>query len=78
MDGVEVARTLRQIPETRNARLIAMTGWGQEEDRRKTTEAGFDAHLTKPADVAVLKRLLGEISAGLMSEPDRPLANGRH
>jgi CheY-like chemotaxis protein len=44
--------------------LIAITGWGQEEDRRRAREAGFDCHLTKPADPDVLERLLTAISTG--------------
>lgn len=63
MDGIEVARRLRQMPETAEARLVAVTGWGQEEDRRQTREVGFDAHLTKPADPAILERLLAEFAA---------------
>jgi CheY-like chemotaxis protein/two-component sensor histidine kinase len=58
LDGYEVARRLRQQPEMRNAVLIALTGYGQSEDRRKSMEAGFDHHLTKPVDFEVLKALL--------------------
>ena len=57
MDGYEVARRLRQ-GEGRNVFLIALTGWGQAEDRRRTREAGFDHHLVKPADPAELRKLL--------------------
>ena len=58
MDGYEVARALRTDAETRSAFLIALTGYGQEDDRRRALEAGFDAHLTKPADLDALRRLL--------------------
>jgi PAS domain S-box-containing protein len=58
MDGYEVARRLRQQPTLRNALLIAQTGWGQEEDRRRSKEAGFDHHFTKPVDPATLEALL--------------------
>lgn len=58
MDGHEVARRIRQEPEFRHVMLIAMTGWGQEEDRRRSTEAGFDHHLVKPAKLEVLQTLL--------------------
>jgi signal transduction histidine kinase/CheY-like chemotaxis protein len=58
MDGYRVARALRENPATAAARLIALTGYGQEEDRRRAREAGFDEHLTKPADPAVLGSLL--------------------
>ena len=43
---------------------MALTGWGQEEDRRRSEEAGFDAHLVKPVDFAALTRLLATLSAG--------------
>jgi CheY-like chemotaxis protein len=46
------------MPEVRDTVLIAQTGWGQEEDRRRSTEAGFDAHLVKPINPAALQALL--------------------
>lgn len=49
LDGYELARRLRQADGTRQARLVAVTGWGQDGDRAKARDAGFDAHLTKPA-----------------------------
>jgi signal transduction histidine kinase/ActR/RegA family two-component response regulator len=58
MDGLEVARWIRSQPRFEQVTLIAMTGWGQEEDRRRTSEAGFQYHLTKPADLEVLGPLL--------------------
>jgi len=58
MNGYEVASTLRRDPETAAARLIALTGYGGEEDRRRSHEAGFDIHLTKPVDPGLLRRLL--------------------
>jgi CheY-like chemotaxis protein len=64
--------------------IIALTGWGQEEDRRKTREAGFDAHLTKPVDHAALLALLaGERPAvapgdeALAADGVPPAAGGR-
>jgi len=63
MSGLEVARELRARPETASARLVALTGWGQAEDRRQTEEAGFDRHLTKPADPETLNRLLREFGS---------------
>ncbi|HEY2774882.1 MAG TPA: ATP-binding protein [Candidatus Binatia bacterium] len=59
MDGHEVARRIRQQPLA--VTLIAMTGWGQDEDRRRSREAGFDYHLVKPADVHALGTLLRSI-----------------
>jgi PAS domain S-box-containing protein len=58
MDGYEVARRLRGRPETEGAVLVALTGWGQEADRRKSKEAGIDHHLIKPADPEDLLRLI--------------------
>ena len=58
MDGHGLARAFRADPGLRGAYMIALTGYGQEEDRRRALEAGFDAHLTKPADLEVLRRLL--------------------
>jgi CheY-like chemotaxis protein len=54
MDGYETARRIREWPEHRGIRLIALTGWGQEGDRRRTSQAGFDAHLVKPVDMGQL------------------------
>jgi CheY-like chemotaxis protein len=58
MDGLEVARRLRQDLGLKQALLVALTGYGGEEDRRRSQEAGFDAHLVKPADAGTLERLL--------------------
>ena len=58
MDGYAVARALRAAPETGSAFLIALTGYGQDDDRRRALEAGFDAYLIKPIDLEALRRLL--------------------
>jgi len=58
MDGYEVARRIRQNPEYRDVTLIALTGWGQEDDRRRSRSAGFDHHLIKPAGVDALRALM--------------------
>lgn len=58
MDGYEVARRVRQRPWGRGVQLVALTGWGQPEDARKAAEAGFDRHLVKPVDEAVLEQVL--------------------
>jgi CheY-like chemotaxis protein len=64
LDGYGVARRLRQNPSTAKARLIAVTGYGAEEDRRRSREVGFDAHLVKPVDPDALQGvLLQEASA---------------
>jgi len=51
MDGFEVARRLRELPTGQEVKLIALTGWGQAEDRRRSMEAGFDHHLVKPVEI---------------------------
>jgi PAS domain S-box-containing protein len=58
VSGLDVACELRRHREMANVRLVAMTGWGQETDRRHTLEAGFDYHLTKPTEPDELERLL--------------------
>jgi PAS domain S-box-containing protein len=58
MDGYEVAQHLRQQPGLEHVMLVALTGWGQEEDRRRSREAGFDKHLIKPVEPEVLHRVL--------------------
>ena len=58
MNGLEVARRMREDPEAQAMTLVALTGWGQREDRRRTHEAGFDYHLVKPADVGALQSIL--------------------
>jgi PAS domain S-box-containing protein len=58
VDGYEVARMLKLHPELRSIRLVAHTGYGSPEDRRKAQEAGFDAHLVKPAELDDLEKAL--------------------
>jgi two-component system CheB/CheR fusion protein len=58
ISGYEVAQRIRGEPKFQGMRLIAVTGWGQAEDRIKSREAGFDAHLTKPVDMVQLESLL--------------------
>ncbi len=60
IDGYEVARRLRACPSTRDAMLVAHTGYGSEEDRRACRRAGFDAHLVKPAGIDSLLGLVGK------------------
>jgi CheY-like chemotaxis protein len=61
MDGYEVARRIRALPYGSRIALYALTGWAQEEDKRRALEAGFDEHLTKPVDRATLLELLGTV-----------------
>jgi PAS domain S-box-containing protein len=58
MDGYQVARAIRGRENGKRVPLIALTGWGQEEDHRRAREAGFDHHMIKPPDIAVLRSLL--------------------
>lgn len=62
IDGNELSRRLKMHPETRNAILIAVTGYGQESDRERSLAAGFDHHLVKPVDLATLSSILSTIS----------------
>jgi signal transduction histidine kinase len=58
MDGYEVARRIRSLPRSEDVTLIALTGWGQEEDRQRSKSAGFDHHITKPPEFNALKTIL--------------------
>ena len=62
LNGYEVARRMRALPHDKPVLLVALTGWGQEDDRRRTVEAGFDHHLVKPVDFEALKGLLTGVS----------------
>lgn len=62
MNGYEVARRIRREPWGRRMTLIALTGWGQEEDRKHSEEAGFDYHLVKPVEAPALTRLLASLN----------------
>ncbi|WP_205289321.1 hybrid sensor histidine kinase/response regulator [Lysobacter sp. TY2-98] len=66
MDGYEVARRIRELAVDARPRLIALTGWSQLSDQARTREAGFDFHMSKPADFAELQRILE-----LLSHPSR-------
>jgi len=65
LSGYEVAKRIRQQPAIKNAVLVAMTGYGQETDRQQSQEAGFDHHLTKPADFGKVKEILATVSKKL-------------
>ena len=64
MDGYEVAKRLRVDPTLNGAVLVALTGWGSEDDKRQSGEAGFDFHLTKPAEVAGIENILARVVKG--------------
>jgi CheY-like chemotaxis protein len=58
LNGYDAARRIRQLPGGKDLLLIALTGWGQEEDQRKSKEAGFNAHMVKPVNYEQLMNLL--------------------
>jgi PAS domain S-box-containing protein len=64
LNGYEACRRIRNQPWANKVVLIALTGWGQEEDRRRSQEAGFDYHMVKPVDPQELLRLLAELKPG--------------
>jgi CheY-like chemotaxis protein len=62
MDGYEVARRLREVSRPERVAIVALTGWGQDEDRQRVRDAGFDHHLVKPIDLASLQALLTSLA----------------
>ena len=62
MDGYELAARLRELPNLSGMKLIALTGYGQESDRQRSREAGFDHHLVKPIDLLLLESVLGDLT----------------
>ncbi len=71
LDGYEVARRIRAQPWGRRITLVALTGWGQESDRRRSGEAGFDSHLVKPLDLDKLTELLDRLPVQIVEDADR-------
>jgi signal transduction histidine kinase len=63
MDGYEVARRIRERPGAAAATLVALTGWGQDRDRSRTTAAGFQHHLVKPAELGALRAVLSSVAS---------------
>lgn len=63
VSGYDVARQLRAMPALRQTLLVALTGWGTQDDRQRTREAGFDRHLTKPAELPAVEELLRAAAA---------------
>jgi CheY-like chemotaxis protein len=66
VNGYEAAIKIRQQSWGKNIILIALTGWGQQQDRRRTKEAGFDVHLTKPVDYQAIAKLLDDLAANVL------------
>jgi two-component system CheB/CheR fusion protein len=72
INGYEVARRLRLLPDLENLKIVAMTGYGQDADRQLAREAGFDSHLTKPVDFLEVRDLLARLFASPGSSTDHP------
>jgi CheY-like chemotaxis protein len=70
MDGFEVARRIRNHPALKDVFLVALTGYGQDEDRRQSQESGFNAHLVKPVLLDQLRAVLDNVSAPRASQSD--------
>jgi CheY-like chemotaxis protein len=64
LNGYDAARQIREQSWGKQIVLAALTGWGQEEDKLRTREVGFDYHFVKPVDAEVLRRLLAELPVG--------------
>lgn len=64
MDGLQVCEALRAMPDLKHVKIIAQTGWGDEQMRLKTATAGFDLHLVKPVDPHVLEDMLWLLRSG--------------
>ena len=72
LSGYDAAREIRLRPWAKDLFMVAATGWGQAEDRRKTSEAGFNRHLVKPVGLEEFEKILAELD-----ERDCSLANGK-
>jgi CheY-like chemotaxis protein len=62
LDGYEACRRIRALPCPREPIVVAVTGWGQDDDRRKAKEAGFDFHMVKPVEPAAIEKLLQSLA----------------
>jgi CheY-like chemotaxis protein len=70
MSGYEACRRMRQQPRGKHMLLVAVTGWSQEADRRKSEEAGFDVHMVKPPDYDALMELLAALPSEESGRPE--------
>jgi len=69
LNGYDACRRIREQPRGRDVTIVAVTGWGQEEDRRRSKEAGFDHHILKPAEPADIEKLLVGLKGGARVTP---------
>jgi CheY-like chemotaxis protein len=63
LNGYDACRRIRELPRGKEAVIVALTGWGQDDDKRRSREAGFDGHLVKPVEPAALEKLLADLSS---------------
>jgi CheY-like chemotaxis protein len=63
LNGYDACRRIREQPWGMNVAIVALTGWGQDEDKRRAREAGFNDHLVKPVEPAALEKLLAELKS---------------
>jgi CheY-like chemotaxis protein len=63
LNGYEACRRIRQYSWGKNVTIVALTGWGQEEDKTRSRQAGFDSHLVKPVEPAALAKLLASLQS---------------
>jgi signal transduction histidine kinase len=75
LDGLDVCRQVRTSPTEHQPMMVALTGWGREDDRRRTKDAGFDHHVVKPIAIEALREILGAASESRRRLGDR--ASGR-
>ena len=69
LNGYDTARRIREQPCGKKIVIVALTGWGQEEDREKSRHAGFNSHMVKPVELTALTKLLAELLAELLPTP---------
>ncbi len=77
MNGYEVARAIRSMPESGHPLLVAVTGWDAPEDRLKSKQAGFDEHVTKPVDISMIELLLTTLPSRYNADGNPPVENGQ-
>ncbi len=78
LDGYEVARAIRRMPDVSRAVLVAVTGWGAPDERLQTKQAGFDEHLTKPVDISMIELLLASLPARARNADGKPPTTNGH
>jgi len=69
LNGYEACRLIREQPKGHGVVMIAVTGWGQDEDRRRSHEAGFDHHMVKPVDPQALMSMIAVLNVGHADQP---------